>query len=863
MKVRSKLNTPKASNLFTDREEPRTAFWHKYDTVRRTLDEGNIHVLTYYGIGGIGKSSLLKKLMEEMDERLEDPGYVYYDLNLNQESREVLKALKSKLESAYGFRFPLFELALYFYGKKIGDNVKAPEATQFAKKSPMVELGLDLLKESPILGSAVKVLEMTDKGVAVLRTYIKNHKRELEQLKGSEPEEVLQRLPEFFALDLQRNLEDAQQPLVIFLDTYEKLVNEMEGLGSVLEKDLWLRGENGLVQNVSGVLWVIAGREKLKWVKFDSEWGSALEQHLLGNLSSKDSTQFLALAGVEEEELRKDLYKLTGGTPVYLDLCVGQYHNLKAAGERPEIGHFGDNAQTLIQRFAKYMDDSHKDLVYLMAAVKRWNDGLFFDLAEVALPGFSPTTYEKVKEFSFVIQADETEYNIHQTVGDVLLDDCPKVLLQRLSERALAFFEERVKTLQPISEEFTETLRYLLQFAQLRYENDYDLQEWFGRVMPDLLGDLRKTGLASRVELVLNELRQRAEKRPVSLLYAWFRMEEAVLLLGQGCNQEAFEAAEKTWGLAEGIGGKKSLVYARSLEVLAQACRSINQHTSAFSHSQDALYLREELQGARHPETMKSAVQLAKYFVGVKEYQEALELLDKVREDLRQEESLYDDLLQAENIYAGTLSLMGRNEESLAALRELVPKYEAFFGKDHMQTSIVRYNLAAALRACGFREEGRNLRWEVYEKRLETLGKAHPKTLLAQKRVAKDLEEDGDPEMARIVLQFAAETYWDVWGPTSWTTRDVLRYFISFLKRNDFRTDEIFWSARYRRAEIEARNTGMHIDENGTITLEVKTKPEEDGPSVFQRRIAELKARSEAMKEEKARMEAYFAEKEK
>ena len=124
MKIRTKKTQLKASRIFTDREEPRAAFWQQYRRLEGELqrEEANVHVLTYYGIGGIGKSSLLKKIMEEMDERLAEPFYVYFDFNLQQESRAVLEALKNKLADSCKFEFPLFELGGYIYAKKIGEN---------------------------------------------------------------------------------------------------------------------------------------------------------------------------------------------------------------------------------------------------------------------------------------------------------------------------------------------------------------------------------------------------------------------------------------------------------------------------------------------------------------------------------------------------------------------------------------------------------------------------------------------------------------------------------------------------------------------------------------------------------------------
>ena len=62
MKIRTKKTQLKASRIFTDREEPRAAFWQQYRRLEEELrcEEANVHVLTYYGIGGIGKKNIIK-----------------------------------------------------------------------------------------------------------------------------------------------------------------------------------------------------------------------------------------------------------------------------------------------------------------------------------------------------------------------------------------------------------------------------------------------------------------------------------------------------------------------------------------------------------------------------------------------------------------------------------------------------------------------------------------------------------------------------------------------------------------------------------------------------------------------------------
>ena len=56
-KVRThESSVPQASRIFTDREEPRKSFWKCYNRFKENMKDGDVKVLVYYGVGGIGSS---------------------------------------------------------------------------------------------------------------------------------------------------------------------------------------------------------------------------------------------------------------------------------------------------------------------------------------------------------------------------------------------------------------------------------------------------------------------------------------------------------------------------------------------------------------------------------------------------------------------------------------------------------------------------------------------------------------------------------------------------------------------------------------------------------------------------------------
>ena len=60
------LEQPKAERIFVDRIETRKAFWDAFSTAQKGLEEP--FVLHYYGVGGIGKTSLHSQLVKELQE---------------------------------------------------------------------------------------------------------------------------------------------------------------------------------------------------------------------------------------------------------------------------------------------------------------------------------------------------------------------------------------------------------------------------------------------------------------------------------------------------------------------------------------------------------------------------------------------------------------------------------------------------------------------------------------------------------------------------------------------------------------------------------------------------------------------------
>lgn len=430
------LEQPKAERIFVDRVEPRQAFWQAFSAAQQGLEEPL--VLHYYGVGGMGKTSLHSQLEKEMRERCPGAKYVELDFDFveRREPYRVMGLLKKKLSQAYNFQFPLFDVACYTFLCRIGEDGDQAEIQSFVGSSQVLNFLCDAASMIPGTSMISGILKLVDEGVAVARNLFSNKKQLLRSLESMDIRQLRDQLPAYFASDLRANLKKEKQPFVICLDTYEKLVNEFAGVGEPLQSDLWLRGPQGLIPRLPNTLWVLGGREKLKWPQLDTPgtWDNVLHQYLLGALADSDAQEFLQSAGVEDAAVRKRICALSDGLPVSLDLYLEQYLREGTVSDAmPSALH---------ERVVRYMSDEEKTACYLLAALGEWTQDEALAFAQRAGVALSPTLLERLCGFSFILTQDGVTFHLMRKVGEVLRQHCPASLSRALAVQKSALKEE-------------------------------------------------------------------------------------------------------------------------------------------------------------------------------------------------------------------------------------------------------------------------------------------------------------------------------------------------------------------------------------------------------------------------------------
>ncbi len=164
----------------------------------------------------------------------------------------------------------------------------------------------------------------------------------------------------------------------------------------------------------------------------------------------------------------------------------------------------------------------------------------------------------------------------------------------------------------------------------------------------------------------------------------------------------------------------------------------------SFRQFERAHALRRQALGPDHPDTLRTADDLAHIHMDAGRLPQALALLNETWE--RRQSKLgpdHPDTLTSRNNLAVAYQAAGRTADALPLYEEALRGRRAILGADHPDTLFSMNNLASAYREVGRFPEAGPLYEEALRRRRATLGSDHPDTLLSMNNLANFYRELG------------------------------------------------------------------------------------------------------------------------
>ncbi len=820
---RQSRETVNAMQLFTDREDPQEAFERKLAIINEFRHDAS-GVICYYGIGGIGKTSLRIKLCHLINGDPEckwifpktDCDYAVFDFGedgITKDPKTVLLRIKEQLEKR-GYSFYLFDMAMLLYAQKVGDQYDKEKTESFIDKSPFAKLAVSAIGAVPVVSWVSDIVQLIDQAATGVKQILddkskKIYKEEFTRLHGMEATEIYDRFHEYFIKDMQMNMAKAKKPLVIFIDTYEKYVDTLNSDTIDIISDHWLwKGPQSVIQAIPGVLWVFLGRERLEWDKGDEHWrinmpekplhemnpedkenlaNENIEQHLLGDLSEKDTLTYMKKAGVDDEKLCHDLYQnITKGTPLFIHICIEQYKNIIET-RTPKLEDFGNDISELVTRYLKNMPDYYKEMSFFLAILGTWTDEMAFDIAPKinCMKGFNEARYRDYVEHSFVIKKiDGTQY-IHEVVKKAYLKNAGKEITGEVRKALDEWLFDKMQNDRSV-DQADSVGRYIDSLIQMDLSYDDLYERWddihkkcenikkmydFKRLIlmcEKLYEYVKATFSSSKLEMVvaaalseyycrignINKGRELVDKYfPDNFNFAhcndkniysmYFSVGNVQYYAGRYLKAKEYDE-EAYKGLLQILGeNHPDTIWA--LNSLAIDYSNLGDYTKSAKMKEQVYEKRKRILEEDHPDTISALNNLAIAYRVLGDYTKSKNMHEQVYEKRKRilEEDHPDTIRALQNL-ATDYSYLGEYTKSKELAEQVYEKRKRILGEDHPDTISALQNLATDYSYLGEYTKSKDMDEQVYEKCKRILGEDHPDTISALQNLAIDYSYLGE-----------------------------------------------------------------------------------------------------------------------
>lgn len=716
-----------AEELFTDREEPRKAFWDKYDA----LNPGEFDVISFYGIGGVGKTSLLKKIGREMEEKLKNGklDYVYFSFESEPTKEEFLYALSRKMMLRMkNINFPLMDTAiariaedgdyklqsLEEKGRNIFDTEGADIiATAIGEVLPYAETAKNTI--NGIVKLSNKLKSEWEKENGDNKTYYRN-------ISINDGKHAIENLSLYFRLDAEEILGKRTTPLVIMLDGYEHFANRVKDGERANLIDSWFYAPFTGILDLPNVMWVITGRNSLHWPE-----GVLLKDdtHRIGDLSEVDAKRYFNKAGIYDENLISGLYELTHGTPAFLDLCVETY-NLISLRKMPELADFGNDTQKLAMRYLDNMDSQKQAILRMLSCFPNvWKMQMAIEIAEKLNYGNIKLVLDDLLPLSIFDKYPEG-YRLHETVRDVIRKNMDNS--EEVDNEILNYIKSKL-----LSDDQCEERHLINQFCQY-LEKDTKSQvssEEMYNIIDILWNQTELYADYSFGECCINLMINYSEKnnhQPQTIVKEYnFKI---YVLLEMGLFDDCLNYATRNFMFAIKSLEENHPDTLTTLYNLSSVYFTLGKYEEALDIGKKCYDICVKKYSKTHPAAFSKLRNLGNYYIALGLYEEALDSFNECYEltkDYFGEKDI--NTIEIYEEIGVVLSDLGQYEESLSIINYSYQMYKDILGEKHPNTLFSLNLLGEVNKDLGRYKESLSLFNLCYELRKEIFGEKHPLTI--------------------------------------------------------------------------------------------------------------------------------------
>jgi tetratricopeptide (TPR) repeat protein len=762
----------RATELFVDRDGPISIFTE----AARAIGDGPCQLLTFYGVGGQGKTQLCRKLCGLLADGSIAPNLRWGMVDLHEQRERqpayLLLWTRNALKKTGRVRFPAFDYAFELFWKEAHGKQPMPTIDHPWWEEAQEDIGVAIevgaplaLEHIPFLGPVLGRLGRH--AVRFGRHKILRHTNDaLQHLfhrGGLVPaHEIELRLPFILAREVDAWREDhPDDRFVLLIDEYESAL-ESGGASNLLRPNDFDAAMRDLVAECRATLFVFFSREMLRWDRIDRSWGEVLDgrQHLLGGLARNDAVRFLQLASVKDAMLRTAMIEGASAEdpvagevtayPIMLDLQVALYESLSDAGIAPQpvqfdIGgtDFAAKRQELLGRLLRSYTPQLEATLKRLAIAQRFDRALFACVIDAFHTGLPLDEWPVVTGLSFVLPTTaEGIHAFHAVVREGLAASLDDKAQAATHETMFQYFEQAALAVDIPRMTAVHALAAVQAFHHCRSLDPKTALLWWdsnGRIFHDagfdrLLEEIDRACIAIAAEVY----GENSSWHSARLLW------HAINLDAQGRHTDAELLHRRALAIYEKVLGPEHGETAASLGNFGYNLDRQGRHAEAETVHRRALAIWDKVLGAEHRETATSLNTLGWNLDQQGRHLEAQTLHWRalaIREKVLGPE--HRDTAASRSTLGWNLDQQGRHADAETLHRRALAIREKALGPEHRDTAASLSTLGWNLDQQGRHPEAEPLHRRALTIREKVLGPAHRDTATSLSTLGWNLDQQG------------------------------------------------------------------------------------------------------------------------
>lgn len=402
-----------ATRCFTNRYGSFEIFKREFEKLKK--DIGAFRVISFYGIGGIGKTALLKELHAKYSK--EKVQWVLLDLESTVVTSPVEVIYEIYRET--GLRDFLLEYTLALIWEHRGRSIEDIRNRIVSTDGVLAEVVDVAFGAVETMVGAKTVRRIFESSIDTFHRNFGRNASQVDLVNEATESEREQLLVEFMATAIRKQALDGKR-FVFSIDSLHWMDKREGFFSSHRKSDDWLLA---LIGGAKIGLWILTSREKLKWAKEMPAWGEFLEEHLLGRLSDEDCEIFLQGVPVVQLDIAEKIKADSRGIPIFLDLSVSLYLSVAESKKDLKLEDFDFDPTQLVKRYLSHLEPSHAYAIEVMSLLDEVDREIALALFRAFNLQVSFRDYRDVCDSMLALPLDQNfgDFRIHSDIRETIV----------------------------------------------------------------------------------------------------------------------------------------------------------------------------------------------------------------------------------------------------------------------------------------------------------------------------------------------------------------------------------------------------------------------------------------------------------